>query len=139
MQPLTDHGLPTYLRQLLPVALFAATAAFGGNTLAVPATASAAQSVWDIEKYDDCMDLIDNFDDPSQRLAWTKRCCAESGGEWNDSLGKCQAPAGSGPGQGPGSLPLGAATPTLEVAPPPPPIRKGLITETLTPAPVNPD
>ena len=74
------------------------------------------------------MDLIDSFDDPSQRLAWTKRCCAESGGEWNDPLGKCQAPAGSGPGQGPGSLPLGAATPTLEVAPPPPPIGRSLIT-----------
>jgi len=117
----TDHRLPTYLRWRLIIVLVAATAALGGNTLAEVATANAAPSVWDIEKYDDCMDLIDSFDDPSERLAWTKRCCLDSGGEWNDSLGKCQSPPGNA-GQA-GTLPAGAASPTLEVAPPPPPMR----------------
>ena len=91
----------TSLRQLLPAALLAATAAFGLSAVGSPATASAAPSEWDIESYDMCMDT--KIDDPSEKLAWTRKCCLDSGGVWNDTMGKCQSPPATLPprdGQG---------------------------------------
>lgn len=76
----------TSLRQLLPAALLAATAAFGSA-----ATASAAPIEWDIERYDDCMNG-NTSTDPSEKIAWTRKCCKDSGGVWNDAMGKCQSP-----------------------------------------------
>ncbi len=81
----------TSLRQLLPAALLAATALFGASAVDSLATASAAPTEWDIESYDDCMKGMD-LDDPSEKIAWTRKCCIDSGGVWNDAMGKCQSP-----------------------------------------------
>jgi len=87
-----------------------------GALAGTPAIASAVPE-WDIEHYDDCMRGKD-LSDPSERIAWTKKCCLDSGGVWNDSLGKCQSP----PAQS-------ATRPGLSTRP-------GVITQTLEPTPV---
>jgi hypothetical protein len=74
----------------LAAALMLAAGALAGSTLLSTAVASAAPE-WDIERYDDCMKAV-NIPDPSEQLAWTRKCCLDSGGVWNDSLGKCQSP-----------------------------------------------
>jgi hypothetical protein len=71
--------------------LFAAATALACSTFAGPATASAAPGEWDIERYDECIKNRPGGD-PSEQIAWTRKCCLDSGGESNDSLGKCQAP-----------------------------------------------
>lgn len=81
----------TSLRQLLPAALLAATAAFGLSAVGTLATASAAPTEWDIGLYDDCMGLNPSGD-PSEKIAWARKCCLDSGGVWNDAMGKCQSP-----------------------------------------------
>ena len=67
--------MATPLRRLLPAAFVAAAVALG-----TPAIASA---VWDIEKYDDC---IQNTTKP------TVQCCLESGGVPNRDASDCMAP-----------------------------------------------
>ncbi|MDT5244052.1 MAG: hypothetical protein QOD36_1428, partial [Mycobacterium sp.] len=68
--------------------------------------------------YDDCMKGV-NYPDPSEQLAWTRKCCLDSGGVWNDSLGKCQSPpAQPGPRAAIATRP-GVITQTLEPTPPP--------------------
>jgi hypothetical protein len=95
-------------------------------------SAAVANAVpeWDIERYDDCMKGTD-LDDPSEQLAWTRKCCLDSGGVWNESLGKCQAPPANS-AQHPGRVTLpGVLTPVSE----PTPIlsHPGLITQTFEP------
>jgi hypothetical protein len=97
-------------------ALFLAAGALAGATIGTTAIASAVPE-WDIERYDDCLRGKD-LSDPSEKIAWTKKCCLDSGGVWNDSLGKCQSP----PAQS-------AQRPGLETRP-------GVITQTLEPMPV---
>jgi hypothetical protein len=106
-----------------------AAAALAGIAIGSTAIASAATE-WDIERYDDCMKGV-NKPDPSEQLAWTRKCCLDSGGVWNDSLGKCQSPPAQ-PTQGPGVLPRpGMITHTLE---PMPAIRNpGVVTQTFAP------
>ena len=107
----------TSLRQLLPAALVAATAAFGLSAVGSPVTASAAPMEWDIERYDVCM-KFGSFDDPSEKIAWTRKCCRDSGGVWNDSLGKCQSPPANAPAtRWAGRIPVGVFTQDLTAAP----------------------
>jgi hypothetical protein len=94
-----------------------AAAALAGIAIGSTAIASAATE-WDIERYDDCMKGV-NKPDPSEQLAWTRKCCLDSGGVWNDSLGKCQSPpAQPGPRAAIATRP-GVITQTLEPTPPP--------------------
>lgn len=112
----------TSIRQLLPAALFAATALFGASAVDSLATASAAPTEWDIGNYDECMKGV-NYDDPSQQLAWTRKCCKSSGGVWNDAMGKCQSPpmdaqpAGAPITRSPRSVPLHILEQNLTLAP----------------------
>lgn len=126
----------TSLRQLLPAALLAATAALGLSTVGSIATASAAPTEWDIERYDDCMKGGPS-DDPSETIAWTRKCCLDSGGVWNDSMGKCQSPP-MNPAQASTrpALHAGSVLHTLEpAAPPPTRIPSHVITPSLAVAP----
>lgn len=107
----------TSLRQLLPAALLAASAACGLTAVGSPVTASAAPIEWDIERYDDCM-KGGASDDPSEKLAWTRKCCLDSGGVWNDGLGKCQSPPKDASAtRWPGRIPVGVFTQDLTAAP----------------------
>jgi hypothetical protein len=107
----------TSLGQLLPAALLAATAALGQSGVGSIATASAAPMEWDIERYDDCM-KIGSLDDPSEKIAWTRKCCLDSGGVWNDSLGKCQSPPANAPAtRWAGRIPVGVFAQDLTAAP----------------------
>lgn len=106
----------TPLRVRIPAALILAAGALAGGTFGSTAIANAAPE-WDIERYDDCM-KAGNLPDPSEKLAWTRKCCLDSGGVWNDALGKCQSPPAQS-AQRPG-----VAT------------RPELITQTLEPMPV---
>ena len=98
-------------------AVILAAGLLAGATLGSTAIAGAVPE-WDIERYDDCM-RAHEVPDPSEQLAWTKKCCLDSGGVWNDSLGKCQSP----PAQS-------ARRPALETRP-------GLITQTFEPVRVG--
>jgi hypothetical protein len=119
------------LRVRIPAAVIAATCALAGGTIGSTAIASAAPE-WDIERYDDCMKGV-NYPDPSEQLAWKRKCCLDSGGVWNDSLGKCQSPPAQ-PAHGPGVAPRpGVITQTLEPMPPPVIRNPGVITETFAP------
>ncbi|MDX1883184.1 hypothetical protein [Mycolicibacterium sp. 120270] len=107
----------TSLRQLVPAVLLAATAGLGLSAIASPVTASAVPGEWDIERYDNC--LNPDIEDPSEQLAWTRKCCRDSGGVWNEALGKCQAPPAE-PAKvtrWPGKIPLGVFTQDLTAAP----------------------
>src|SRR5882757_4398883 len=111
----SPNTLREYLRCLVPATLLAAAAAFGCSAVGSIAVAGAAPQEWDIESYDDCVKGVTG--DPSEVIAWTRMCCLDSGGVWNDSLGKCQSPPAQ-PAQGPWIVPPGVATQTLEpVAP----------------------
>lgn len=119
------------LRVHIPAALIAAACAFGGGTIGSTAIASAAPE-WDIGLYDDCMKGV-NKPDPSEQLAWTRKCCLDSGGVWNDSLGKCQSPPAQ-PAQRPGVAPRpGVITQTLEPMAPPVLRNPGVVTEAFEP------
>lgn len=110
------------IRQLLPAAILAATALFGASAVGTLATASAAPMEWDIEDYDHCMKGV-NHDDPSEQLAWTRKCCLGSGGVWNDAMGKCQSPpmeaqqAGAPITRSPRNVPLHILEQNLTLAP----------------------
>jgi hypothetical protein len=89
-----------------------AAAALAGIAIGSAAIATAA-SEWDIERYDDCMKAANKLE-PSEQIAWTRKCCLDSGGVWNDSLGKCQSPPAQ-PAQWPGIVTRpGVITQTLE-------------------------
>ena len=55
--------------------------------------------------------------DPSEQIAWTRKCCLDSGGVWNDSLGKCQAPPATPAQAPPGRLPPGIEIQTATPVP----------------------
>lgn len=117
-----------YFRRVVPATLLAAAAAFGGSAVGSIAAAGAAPQEWDIENYVECMKGATG--DPSEVIAWTRKCCLDSGGVWNDSLGKCQSPPAQ-PAQGPWIVPPGLATQTLEpAAPPVTRVPPGVITQT---------
>lgn len=103
----------TSTRRLLLAALISATASLGW---CAPAS---AQPEWDIERYDDCMKTSGDYD-PSQEIAWTRKCCLDSGGVWSETLGKCQAPPAEPAKWQPGLTPRpGAITEAFEPTPPP--------------------
>ena len=109
--------LSAHLRVRIPAALVVAAGTLTGGTFGSTAVANAAPE-WDIERYDDCM-KGGNYPDPSEQLAWTRKCCLDSGGVWNDSLGKCQSPPAQ-PAQRPAiATRPGVITQTLEPTPPP--------------------
>jgi hypothetical protein len=85
------------LRRLMPAALFAAAAALGVSTLTDPAFATA-ERVWDIGVYDACMEEVNRHYYPGSYLhrEGEVRCCANSGGIWNEAEGKCGAPPAEG-------------------------------------------
>jgi hypothetical protein len=108
-----------------------AAVTLAGIAIGSTAIASAAPE-WDIERYDDCMKGV-NHPDPSEQLAWTRKCCLDSGGVWNDSLGRCQSPPAQ-PAQGPGVAPRpGMIIHTFEPMPPTVIRNPGVITQTLAP------
>jgi hypothetical protein len=124
------------LRVRIPAALILAAGALAGSTFGLTAIASAAPE-WDIERYDDCMEAV-NRPDPSEQLAWTRKCCLDSGGVWNDALGKCQSPPAQ-QAQRPGlATRPGLIIQTLE--PPAPPVTSvpgGVIWQPLEPVSVG--
>jgi hypothetical protein len=85
------------LRRMVPATLFAAAIALGGSTVADPAIASAERE-WDIGIYDACMDEVNRHYYPGSylHLEGEIRCCANSGGVWNEAEGKCGAPPAEG-------------------------------------------
>lgn len=96
-----------------------AAAAFGTTTFGHSGTA-AAEPNWDIEVYDNCLDLNNlGLNETQQHLEDTARmCCAQSGGWWNQAQVKCEAPPANLQSARP--LPPGGV-PTAVLAPPPPP------------------
>jgi hypothetical protein len=116
-----------------PKTLAAALILAAGATIGSTAIASAAPE-WDIERYDDCMKAV-SIPDPSEQLAWTRKCCLDSGGVWNDSLGKCQSPPANA-AQRPGvATRPGVIVQTLE---PTPAFRHpGLVSQTFEPVTVD--
>ena len=121
----------------MTVALVAASAALAGGTLANTAIASAESREWDIERYDDCMSGFPSSD-PSEKLAWTRKCCLDSGGVWNDAMGKCQSPPADAVSQPtrPGVAPSPVVA-TQNPAPPPPPFRNPGVVPTFTLSPIG--
>jgi hypothetical protein len=117
MSTTSPKTVSAHLRVRIPAALIMAAGALTGSTFGLTAIASAAPE-WDIEHYDDCLKNV-KFTDPSEQLAWTRKCCLDSGGVWNDSLGKCQSPpAQSAQRPGVATRPS-VITQTLEPTPPP--------------------
>jgi hypothetical protein len=117
MASTSPRTLAAHLRVRIPAALIVATGTLAGGMFGSTAIASAAPE-WDIQHYDDCMKGV-NKPDPSEQLAWTRKCCLDSGGVWNDSMGKCQSPPAE-QAQRPGIVRRpGVITQTLEPAPPP--------------------
>jgi hypothetical protein len=129
----SPRTLSAQLRVRIPAAIIVAAGALAGSTIGSAAIASAAPE-WDIERYDDCMKGT-NYPDPSEQLAWTRKCCLDSGGVWNDSMGKCQSPPAQ-PAQRPGMVTRpGVITQTLEpTAPPVTSVPGGVFWQSLEPA-----
>jgi hypothetical protein len=129
----TSSKTPFAHRHLrIPAAIVVAAGALAGGMLGSTPIAGAAPE-WDIERYDDCMKGV-NYPDPSEQIAWTRKCCIDSGGVWNDSLGKCQSPPAR-PAHRPGvATRPGVIIHTLEPTPPPVIRNPGVITETFAPA-----
>jgi hypothetical protein len=131
------------IRRILPAALIAATAAFGLNALADPASASALPDTpgeWDIGAYDQCVNAGENQlpDKPNAQEDHLQYCCINSGGVWNASLKKCQAPPAE-PAQGPatrvpGRLPVHTLEPVENPAYPVTHVQPGTVLYTLAPA-----
>jgi hypothetical protein len=132
MASTSSKTLVAHLRVRIPAAIVLAAGALAGGMLGSTAIADAAPE-WDIERYDDCMKGV-NIPDPSEQIAWTRKCCIDSGGVWNDSLGKCQSPPAQ-QAQRPGvATRPGVIIHTLEPTPPPVIHNPGVITETFAPA-----
>jgi hypothetical protein len=132
MASTSSKTLVAHLRVRIPAAIVLAAGALAGGMLGSTAIADAAPE-WDIERYDDCMKGV-NIPDPSEQIAWTRKCCIDSGGVWNDSLGKCQSPPAE-QAQRPGvATRPGVIIHTLEPTPPPVIRNPGVITETFAPA-----
>jgi hypothetical protein len=113
----SPRTLAAHLRARIPAAVIVAAGTLAVVTFASTAVANAAPE-WDIEHYDDCMKGVNN-PDPSEQLAWTRKCCLDSGGVWNDSMGKCQSPPAQ-QAHWPGIVTRpGGITETLEPAAPP--------------------
>ncbi|BBY81745.1 hypothetical protein H7I53_08980 [Mycolicibacterium pulveris] len=84
--------IPSGRKHMSATVFGAAAIALAIGGLAQPAISQAA---WDIEVYDECL-----------KLNGVKRgCCVGSGGEWDESAGKCVAPlTAQTPPQSPGEL-----------------------------------
>jgi hypothetical protein len=119
------------LRVRIPAAFILAAGALAASTFGLTAVASAAPE-WDIENYDDCMKGM-NLSDPSEQLAWTRKCCLDSGGVWNDSLGKCQSPPAQQAQRPAIATRPGVITQTFEPAAPPVIRNPWGVTQTLAP------
>lgn len=131
MASTSSKTLSAYLSVRIPAALMVAAGTLAGSTFGSAAIASAAPE-WDIEHYDDCMKGT-NYPDPSEQLAWTRKCCLDSGGVWNDSMGKCQSPPAQ-QAHWPAVTPRpGVIAQTLEPMAPPVIRSPGTITETFEP------
>jgi hypothetical protein len=132
MASTSTKTLSAPLRFRIPAALIMAAGALAGGMFGSTANANAAPE-WDIEHYDDCMKGV-NYPDPSEQLAWTRKCCLDSGGVWNDSLGQCQSPPAQ-PAQRPGVAPRpGMVIHTFEPMPPAVIRNPGVTTQTFPPA-----
>ncbi len=126
-------------RRLQPAILVAATGVVLVSLFGNLATASGGPREWDIEWFDTCIKTYVKSDDPSERTAQIRKCCLDSGGDWNDSLGQCVAPpcgsdCGSAEGSGwapPGGWPDKLPTHTFQPAEPAPPVN---VPPTLAPA-----
>jgi hypothetical protein len=106
----------TSLRQFASAALIGAAVTFGWAGFGAVATSSAEQREWDIESFDNCMRA--KKDDPSEQIAWNRKCCVDSGGEWNPAMGKCQAaPASASATRWPWRIPVGVFAQDLTPAP----------------------
>jgi hypothetical protein len=106
----------TSLRQLASATLIGAAVTLGWAGFGTVATASAEQREWDIESYDICMRV--KTDDPSEQIAWNRKCCADSGGQWNPAMGKCQSPpANASATRWPWRIPVGVFSQDLTPAP----------------------
>jgi hypothetical protein len=129
-----SRTVPRYLRRLVSAALLAAAVALGGSALGDPATACAKP--FDKAAYDACSQQA-NEDWAAGKInlktydELVVGCCILSGGKWTDS-GGCAA-AADAPGR---TVPPGVITQTLTPAPvaPPPGMTPGVI-QTFTPAP----
>ncbi|MGH3677912.1 MAG: hypothetical protein ACRDU5_19700 [Mycobacterium sp.] len=114
-----------HLRRIVPAALLAATAVLGGSAVGDTATACAAPNTggreWDVKAYDTCMrDILVNRDPNKSFRDEHKRCCSESGGDWDASTNNCVAPAAA-PAPAEPTLPGVAPRPGVATQPPRPP------------------
>jgi hypothetical protein len=99
----------TCFRRIVPAMLFSAAVTFG--TVDFPATATAENGFWDIEKFDDCLATYGGH-------AY-QYCCLDSGGEIGQG-GKCVAPAPQTQGStgNPAPKPPKLGVPLVPVQPP---------------------
>jgi hypothetical protein len=123
--------VPTWWRRVVPAALLAAAVALGGSAIGDPAVADAAPE-WDIGAYDQCItkaDLLylEGAIDAATRDGMYRGCCTGSGGVVKNDV-ECKA--ANAPGR---TVPPGVITQTLTPAPVAPPL--GDITQAFTPAP----
>jgi hypothetical protein len=89
--------------------------------LAVPAlalglalgSAAAANAVWDVVGYDQCMTHVPVDVEESQE--WHRGCCVNSGGVWISGKEGCRAPGVESQGRNP--LPGGAPTHVIQPLP----------------------
>ncbi len=122
-----------------PLQLLAAT--LGGNAVGDPAVACAAPNQeWDVTAFDKCIqDVIFSGHPNKSFTAEHKRCCTETGGQWNESTHECVAPPVQPADAQQPTLPGVAPRPGVATQEPAPaPIRNPEVTATFQPAPVGP-
>ena len=129
----TVRTVPTRRRLLVPAVFLAAGAVLAGGAFGELPAASAAPE-WDIGAYDSCIDRWYGYWQrgevtADQYKAGVELCCINSGGVLTAQK-TCQSPPANAAGR---TVPPGVITHTLTPAPVAPPL--GDITQTLTPAP----
>jgi hypothetical protein len=139
----TTTTLAMSIRQILPAALIAATAAFGLGALAGTAPASALPDTpgeWDIGAYDRCVNSGENQlpDKPNAQEDHLHYCCINSGGVWNAAQKKCQSPPAE-PAPAPatrvvGQVPVHVFEPVQNPTSPVTRVQPGTVLQTMAPA-----
>jgi hypothetical protein len=134
--------MAAFFRRLTPAVMLAAAAILAGSAIVEPGTANAKPE-WDIEYYDDCMDVVRNgymageYTTPEMGEL-VSRCCVKSGGV--ESGGNCSAPPAVAAPDAPSATPSENANPDAPAAPPPtkPATKPPTPQTTFTPAPLAP-
>jgi hypothetical protein len=129
--------IPAFLRRFVLASVVAAAATLSASAVVDPATAYAAPE-WDIGAYDKCvgqadLDYLDGKISKAVHEERIRNCCPDTGGVSKPGVplyDACGAPPASAPGR---TVRPGVITQTLTPAPVAPPL--GDITQTFSPAP----